>query len=494
MAEAANKEPSEGREALFVAQAARAAEKRSRSERLVSAYSESGLSVAQLSSVEADGSRRAIHPLEVKGRFITGRRVLFAVLLAIYVLAPVLHIGGHPAVHLDVDARRFYLLGGTFNAQDFWMVLMLGTGFVFTGLFITAWRGRLWCGWACPQTVFLEALYRPIERLFDGPHERRIKLANAGWTPLRVLRSTGKHAGYLLVSTLLAHVATSLFTSIPELLKMIQEGPAASPAAFAWTTAITAALYVNFGWFREQFCVVLCPYGRLQSVLHDKDSVTLYYDVPRGEPRGKIVKSGPVIGDCIDCKKCVQACPTAIDIRNGLQMECVACAQCADACDDVMVRIGRPKGLIRYTSQAELKGQPHSVLRPRLLLYAGLAALSVGALGVALVTRTPFEANVLRLRGVPYVLEEGRVRNQFEVHVVNKAPEAQDFLIQVRGPEGLDVQLATPAVHIESLEQRDVPLVLVLPQAQAKGRIDMDLIVTSQGIAKHTSIPFVGPR
>jgi cytochrome c oxidase accessory protein FixG len=471
------------------------APKLTRAERVAAAYADSGLSVAQLTSVRPDGSRYAIHPLEVKGRFITGRRVLFAVLLSLYVLAPTVHLGGHPAVHLDVEARKFYLLGGTFNAQDFWMVLLLVTGFVFTALFVTAWRGRLWCGWACPQTVFLEALYRPIERLFDGPRERRIKLTGQPWTAPRVLRAVGKHLGYLAISVALAHVATSLFTSLHDLKQMILEGPAASPVAFAWTSTLTGALYVNFGWFREQFCVVLCPYGRLQSVLHDKDSVTLYYDVARGEPRGKLVKHGAAKrGDCIDCKKCVQACPTAIDIRNGLQMECVACAQCADACDDVMSRVGRPKGLIRYTSQAELKGEPHRVLRPRLLVYAALAAIAVGTLGVSLVVRTPFEANVLRLAGVPYVLEAGGVRNQFEVHLVNKGPQAADFALSVNGPKELDVKLATPVVRIGSLEQARVPLVLYLPQEKAKGRLDLELVVGSGGVEKRSVIPFVGPR
>jgi cytochrome c oxidase accessory protein FixG len=483
--------------------------KPTRAQRIAAAYAQDGLADAQLSSVRRDGSRYAIHPLEVKGVFITGRRVLFAVLLALYVLAPVVRIGGHPAVHLDVDTRRFYLFGGTFNAQDFWLVLPLVMGFVFSVLFVTAWRGRLWCGWACPQTVFLEALYRPIERLFDGPRERRIKLANAPWTPLRVLREVGKHLSYLALSIALAHIATSLFTSIHSLEQMIIAGPAASPVAFAWTTALTLVLYGNFAWFREQFCVVMCPYGRLQSVVHDPETVTVYYDVGRGEPRGKLVKNGPAspgsedaggrlrvppVGDCVDCKKCVQACPTAIDIRNGLQMECVACAQCADACDDVMSRIGRPQGLIRYASQAELKGEGRHVVRARVLIYAALASLAFGTLGFTLVTRTPYEANVLRLAGVPYVLEGGRVRNQFEIHLVNKAPQAGDFVLKVRGPEGLDVALATAELHVESLEQARVPLVLSLPQAQAKGRIDLELLVTSGGIEKHALIPFVGPR
>lgn len=447
---------------------------------------------AQLSSIRADGGRLAIHPLEVKGRFITWRRVTFIALIAIYLLAPLVRVGGHPAVHLDVAARRFYLLGGTFNAQDFWMVLLLATGFVFSVLFVTAWRGRLWCGWACPQTVFLEGVYRPIERLFDGPATRRAKLAGQPWTAARVVRAAAKHAAYLGLSIFIAHAATALFVSLRDLRGMIVEGPATHLEAFAWTTSFTAVLYFNFGWFREQFCVVLCPYGRLQSVLHDKESVTVAYDVKRGEPRGKIATT---TGDCIDCRKCVQACPTAIDIRDGLQMECLACAQCVDACDDVMARIGKPRGLIRYASQNELAGGKRRVLRPRLLLYAALATIAVGTLTVTLLTRTPFEANVLRLRGVPFVVEGDRVRNQLEVHVVNKSPEGAQLKLEVRGPSGLEVQLSRDVVELGSLEDTRVPLVVSLPKS-FKGGTQLELVVVDakSGIERRAPVPFVAPR
>ncbi|MBK7859896.1 MAG: cytochrome c oxidase accessory protein CcoG [Archangiaceae bacterium] len=452
---------------------------------------------AQLSSIRADGGRLAIHPLEVRGRYITWRRVAFAVLIAVYLAAPVVQVGGHPAVHLDVAARRFYLMGGTFNAQDFWMVLLLATGFVFTALLVTAWRGRLWCGWGCPQTVFLEAVYRPIERLFDGPSVRRHKLKDQGWPLSRVLRSTGKHAAYLAVSVALAHVATSLFVSLHDLEGMITDGPAAHPEAFVWTTAFTAVLYFDFAWFREQFCVVLCPYGRLQSVLHDRQSITVAYDVARGEPRGKLAKAPAAPrGDCIDCKKCVQACPTAIDIRNGLQMECLACAQCIDACDEVMVHIGKPVGLIRYASQTELASGKRKVLRPRLLLYAVLATLSLGSLSFALTFRTPFEANVLRLRGVPFVIEGDRVRNQLEVHLVNKGSASGRFTLSVHGPEGLTVDLGQRELTLSSLEGARVPLVVSLPRAAAHGTVPLELTVRDEtlGAERRTTFSFVAPR
>jgi cytochrome c oxidase accessory protein FixG len=448
---------------------------------------DAGPHTPRLSSIRADGSRLPIHPLEVRGRFIRFRRATFAALIAIYLAAPLVKIGGHPAIHLDVEARRFYLLGGTFNAQDFWMVLLLAVGFVFSVLFVTAWRGRVWCGWACPQTVFLEGVYRQVERLFDGPSARRSKPR-----PLNVPRTFDKHLAWLLVSVGIAHVAAALFVSIAELAAMIREGPAAHPVAFAWTTAFTVILQFNFAWFREQFCVVLCPYGRLQSLLHDKESITVAYDSRRGEPRGKLKLAA---GACVDCRKCVAACPTAIDIRDGLQMECLACAQCVDACDEVMEKVGRPKGLIRYASMNELDGKPRRVVRPRLFIYAALAALSVGTLGVALERRTAFEAGVARLRGIPFVVEGDRVRNQFDVHLVNKAPGEARFTLALHGPEGMEVSLGSSELRLGSLENTHVPLVVSLPLSAAHGTQQLSLEVRDgEGDVRTLPVPFLGPR
>lgn len=447
---------------------------------------------SQLSSIRADGGRLAIHPLEVVGRFMTARRITFAILVGVYVAAPSIHIGGHPAVHLDVQNRRFYLLGDTFNAQDFWMVVLGLTAFMFGILFVTAWRGRLWCGWACPQTVFLEGIFRPIERWFDGPSSARIRRRGEPWTPVRVLRAVGKHLAYFAVAMALAHVATSLFVSMHDLTGMVSDGPSRHWEAFTWTAAFTLGLYFNFAWFREQFCVVMCPYGRLQSVLHDSHSITVAYDARRGEPRGKL---GATSGDCVDCNKCVQACPTAIDIRNGLQMECVACAQCIDACDDVMTRIQKPKGLIRYASQSALRGEKQKVLRPRLLLYAVLTLVSSSALVISLWQRTPFEANVLRMRGVPFVIEDGQVRNQYEVHLVNKSPSATRYRLGVTGHDALTVDFARSEVTVESLQDSRVPMVVKLPVGLAHGKVDLQLQVTdsSSGESRITSVPFIAP-
>lgn len=456
------------------------------------------LPIVSPSAIRPDGKRAAIFPLDVKGRYITARRVVFALLISVYAGGPLLTVGGHPAVHLDVAQRRFYLLGGTFNAQDFWIVLLLATTGVFALLFITAWRGRLWCGWACPQTVFLEAVFRPIERLLEGPRSRRLKLQGSPWTLGRLLRTSTKHVLYVVAAAGVAHVGLALFLSLEDLWGMVRHGPAAYPVAFGWAFAVTAVLYFNFAWFREQFCVVLCPYGRMQSVLHDQDSIVVAYDPARGEPRGPFKRDAPAgesSGHCVDCKKCVHVCPTAIDIRNGLQMECLACAQCIDVCDEVMVKVGRPKGLIRYASLNDLAGQARRVWRPRLVLYAALFVVCGLGSAWAVVGRTPFEANVLRPPGVPWVLEGPRVRNQMEIHLVNKHAQPAVFRIAAEIAITADVQLGQTQVRLDSLAGTRIPVVITVARADLKPGTELQLRIEdlASGQVRRRAVRLLAP-
>jgi cytochrome c oxidase accessory protein FixG len=449
-----------------------------------------------VSALRPDGKRVAIHTLDVRGRFIRARRVVFAALIGLYLAAPVVKVGGHPLIHLDVARRRFYLFGATFNAQDVWILVFLGAALVFSLLFVTAWRGRVWCGWACPQTVFLEALYRPLERLCDGPRARRLKLALAPFSLGRVPRLVAKHALYLAVSLLISHAALSLFLSASDLVGMVREGPARHPVAFTWAVAMTGALYFNFAWFREQFCIVLCPYGRLQSVLHDRDSIVIGYDARRGEPRGKlkVVEGTRAAGDCVDCKKCVWVCPTGIDIRKGLQMECLACAQCIDTCDEVMLKLKRPPGLIRYSSLNALAGRPARVLRPRLYVYAAAAFIAVSAAVIALAARTPFEAAVVRQPGVPWVIEGTGVRNQLEIHLTNKRGTPSRFHLAVRSSVPADVRLGQTDLELPALGDTRIPLVITVEAQRARPGLTFGLDVSDgAGGVRRQEVRFVAP-
>ncbi len=418
-------------------------------------------------ALPADGRRHAIQPADVHGRFQRARQLVFLLLIALWVALPWVRIRGNPAVFLDVETREFFLFGATFNAQDTWLLFFLLTGVGFSLVYATALAGRVWCGWACPQTVFLEGVFRRIERLVEGPREKRIRRNAGPWSAGKIARKAVTHALYLLAALLVAHVFLSYFVSIPRTFQMVRQSPGAHPEAFAWVVAMTGAFYLNFAWFREQLCVVICPYGRLQSALLDEHSLVIGYDVRRGEPRGK--KGTPGAGDCVACNRCVVVCPTGIDIRNGVQMECLACTACIDACDDVMDRLGRPRGLIRYDSQDGLSGKPRRVLRPRVWLYTAL--LVVGAVVALLATRrrTDFEATFLRLPGVPYTVEDGQVRNAVQIHVVNKRSVAETFRLEVEPADAMSVVLPLSTVSVGPLSDTRVPVFLTVPRDRFHG-------------------------
>jgi len=450
--------------------------------------------------MRADGSRVKVHPADVRGRWMTRRRLVFALLVGFYGLAPLVPVGGHPMLQFDVAHRRFYLFGQTFNAQDFWLVVLIALSFVFGLLFVTAWRGRVWCGWACPQTVFLEGIYRPIERWLEGPRERRLKALREPWTARGGDRTVAKHLLFLAVSLAIAHTAAALFVGPRELLAMIQHGPAEHRVAFGLTMGFTAVLIFNFGWFREQFCVVLCPYGRLQSVLQDRDTVTVAYDAGRGEPRGRISKGTPAargeFGDCVDCRRCVVVCPTAIDIRHGSQMECLACLQCVDACDEVMTKLQRPTGLIGLYSQRALTGGVPRTLRSRLAVYGALFLVTATALVAALALRTSFEANVLRPRGAnPFVVDGDLVRNLFEIHLVNKAPQAADFRVTVESPVPAEVVLPTPRLRLASLADARVPISVAVSREHLAAPVELVVVVeqAASGERRLRPVRFLAP-
>lgn len=453
--------------------------------------------VEAASSIRSDGSRNFVHPADVHGRFTRGRHVAFLVLIAFWVALPWIRIGGTPALFLDIERRRFFLFGATFNAQDIWLVFFLLTGLAFSLVYVTALLGRVWCGWACPQTVFLEGIYRPIERFVEGPRDKRMRRDAGPWTAERLARKAAKHALFLVASAFVAHIFLSYFVSLPKVFEMVQKRPSAHPEAFAWAMATTAVFYGNFSWFREQLCIIVCPYGRMQSVLLDDDSLVIGYDEERGEPRGKVRSGGPATGDCVDCNRCVVVCPTGIDIRNGMQLDCIACTACIDACDDVMVRLHRPRGLVRYDSQNGLRGEPKRLLRPRVYVYTAL--LLGGALAASLAFRrhTDFEANILRLAGLPYVVEQGSVRNSFEVHLINKRSRQEIFVIEPESLPGLSFVVSTRQITLDSLASTRVPIFVTNDRSSLHGDFPLHVRVRRLGAeASETRVvgaKFVGP-
>ncbi|MGJ8638478.1 MAG: cytochrome c oxidase accessory protein CcoG [Opitutaceae bacterium] len=378
-------------------------------------------------TINRDGSRNFLHPADVAGFFTTYRRIFALLLIGIYVSLPWIPINGHPAVFLDVLHRRFHLFGLTFAAQDLWMAFFFITGLGFSLFFVTSIFGRIWCGWACPQTVFLEQVFRRIERWIDGDASKRKKLDKQAWDNEKIIKRAIKHGIFLFVAALIAHLFLAYFISIPELYQWMTTNPKEHWGAFVFMAVATGIIYVNFAWFREQLCLVICPYGRLQSALIDDDSIIIGYDVDRGEPRGSAKKTD--IGDCVDCTRCVQVCPTGIDIRQGLQIECIGCANCIDACDTIMSKLNRPKGLIRYDSQSGLNGKKRRIIRPRIFIYGALMLIGATAFALSAMQLRSANMNVVRMSGAPYFLTDTGVRNQYMVRVINKTNETKTYRI-----------------------------------------------------------------
>jgi cytochrome c oxidase accessory protein FixG len=413
-------------------------------------------------SILADGHRKKIVPADVRGRFARARKIVIYALIAFAGVLPWIHVGHAPAVFIDIDHRKFFLFGATLNAQDTWLLFFALSGVGFSLVYVTALLGRAWCGWACPQTVLLEGVYRRIERLFEGSRVQHMK-RDAGASSIgRSARKIAKHALFVFVSIAIAHGVLAYFVSVPAVFRMVRHSPADHPEAFAWVFAISAALYGNFAFFREQLCVVLCPYGRLQSVLLDDDSLVVGYDKARGEPRGKKGTKGA--GDCVDCERCVVVCPTGIDIREGLQMDCIACTACIDACDDVMSRLGRDVGLIRYDSPRGLASEKRRIVRPRIILYTAMLAAGAIAATLALRARTDFEANVVRLPGAPFTIDDGTVRNGFQIHVVNKLGRREGFDVKIDAPKKATTVLAESHVELDPLAQENVVFFVTAPR------------------------------
>jgi cytochrome c oxidase accessory protein FixG len=444
-------------------------------------------------SLGTDGRRRRPYPADVTGRWVRARRVVYYGLIALWAALPWIPIGGHPAVFIDVGRRQFFLFGATFNAQDTWLLFFLVSGFGFGLLYVTTLLGRVWCGWACPQTVFIEALFRPIERLVNGPRNVALRRAKGPAGFDRVWRAAATHGLYLVAALFVAHVFLAYFVSIPQLFEIVRAKPASHPEVFVWMLGTTALFYFVFGIFREQFCVVVCPYGRLQSVLIDDDALVVGYDEKRGEPRGKAKDASR--GDCVDCGRCVVVCPTGIDIRDGLQLDCIACTACIDACDEVMDKLGRKRGLIRYDSLHGLRGEPRRILRPRVWIYTALLVVGVVVAALAVRKREPFEANVLRLPGAPYTREEGKLRNGFEIHLVNKTSSSARFEVSpAQETEGLELIVPMRDVEIEPLGSRRVPFFVTIDESRFTGSRPVVMRVTMGGASRDVSATFLGPE
>jgi len=395
-----------------------------------------------------DGSRRRIRPKLSKGRYHRARFLTAWGLILTFTLIPILRLKGKPLILLDIGKREFTFFGATFLPTDTFLLMLLLFS-IFVGIFlVTAIWGRVWCGWGCPQTVYMEFVYRPLELFIEGGRSRQIKTDKTGFSVRRMI----KHAVFFIVSAFLANTFLAYFVGWDRLLGWMTSSPAQQPLAFGVMFVTTVLMFGDFGWFREQTCIVACPYGRFQSVLLDRQSLIVGYDGGRGEPRERWRKNEErTAGDCIDCGLCVSTCPTGIDIRQGLQMECIACTQCIDACDGVMDRIGTSRGLVRYTSQAELETGTRRFMRPRMVVYSAILALMFGAFAFSLSGKQTADVTLLRGLGAPFqVLATGEVSNQIRIKIANRSPEARSYAYEIVSPEGLTMVAPENPLSVET--------------------------------------------
>lgn len=455
-----------------------------------------------VTTIAEDGSRNFLHPADVRGNFTLARQLFALVLVAIYFSLPFIPVRGNPAVFLDVLNGRFHLFGLTFASQDFFLTFFVISGMGFSLFFLTALFGRLWCGWACPHSVFLEQVFRRLERLLEGSALHQRKLDSMTWLePEKLLRRGGKLLVFLFISAVIAHFFLAYFISIPELWSWIGQGPLAHPQAFAFITIATGLIWFNFSWFREQLCLIICPYGRLQSALIDDDTMVIGYDEIRGEPRGKPRKNDDTLGDCINCYRCVQVCPTGIDIRQGLQIECIGCANCIDACNEVMDDLGRDRGLVRYDSLNGLRGEKRRFLRPRLLVYFFLLFLGVAAFTFAFSTIRPLNLEAIRMRGRPYYLtEEGTIRNQYQIRVINKQQVPVTLQVMLDSPtQNLEASGFVGGIELSPDSETVRTLVASLPAEAWEGAFEIKIQVegateTGRTFSMTQLVEFVGPN
>ena len=446
-----------------------------------------------LPTLNEDGSRHWIRPRESTGVWWARRRVVGYALIAFFVTLPHLRWMGKPLILLDVPRREFTLLGNTFLPTDtLILMLLLGSAVIAVFLF-SALFGRVWCGWGCPQTVYLEFVFRPIERLLEGGRSGSLALdkANGVMSPRRIL----KYLIYIPICLVLAHTFLAYFVGTDLLAQWIRLSPYEHPAPFLVMAVTTLLIFIDFGWFREQTCLIACPYGRWQSALIDQHSLIVAYDAVRGEPR-RAGSNRENAGDCVSCNACVVTCPTGIDIRNGLQMECVHCTQCIDACDHVMEALHKPKGLIRYASQEGLAGRASGVMRARVVIYSIALTLCLAALAVTLGTRADAEVTLLRSSSEPYRVEaDGRIANQLRVKIVNRSSVSQQYSITVDGMEGGSVIAPELPLTVGVGAQRTTSLFLLAPFATfSNGRHPVTVRVSDDhGFSRDMPFVLLGP-
>ncbi len=391
-----------------------------------------------IGTMEQSGKRKWVFPRKPKGKYTNYRELVSYFLLLVYFTIPFIKINGNPLFMFNIIDREFFIAGQPFYPQDFF-ILTLGAiaSLIFIIVFTIAY-GRIFCGWICPQTIFMESVFRKIEYLIEGDRNKQMKLDRQEWNTEKIWKRCLKWTVYAIISLVITHFMFMYIVGYQEVFNIIEAGPFANPTNFIVMILFTSAFYFVFAWFREQVCTLVCPYGRLQGVLIDKDTVNVFYDFKRGENRSKWRngedRKTAGKGDCIDCQQCVVVCPTGIDIRDGQQLECINCTACIDACDEVMVKVGLPKGLIRYATENEIENQTKFKFTGRMKGFAAILVLLVGFLVFLLYNRGDMETKFIKPMGSTFFVRDGKITNTYNYTFLNKTNEKKVVTIKVLEP------------------------------------------------------------
>ena len=395
-----------------------------------------------LATVDKEGKRIWVYPKKPKGNFTNYRMLVSYALLVFLFAGPFIRYDGQPFLLFNILERKFIIFGQVFWPQDFFL---FGVGMITMVVFIILFTivfGRIFCGWVCPQTIFMEGVFRRIEYWIEGDYMAQKKLDRQPWNKEKIIKKTSKQIIFVLISVVIMHTFMAYIIGLDEMWLIIQGGPVENTAGFVAMIVFSGLFYGVFSKLREQVCTTICPYGRLQGVLLDRESIVVAYDHERGESRSKFRKNedrqAVGKGDCIDCNQCVYVCPTGIDIRNGTQLECVNCTACIDACDSIMDRIGKPKGLVRYASESNISDKLPFQFTGRMKAYTAVLTLLVGVLIGLMLIRTDFDTTVLRTPGMMYQeREDGMITNLYQIKIINKTNFGMDVHLRLADPEGV---------------------------------------------------------
>ena len=420
----------------------------------------------RIATVDAKGKRKWVFAQKPKGHFTNMRKYVSWLFFAIFLTLPFIYVNGRPLFLFNIPEARFIIFGKVFWPQDFFIFGLAMVSFVIFIVLFTAAFGRLFCGWVCPQTVFMEMVFRKIEYAIEGDANEQRLLAKAPWDTNKIVKKTAKHIIFYLLSFIIANYFLAYIIGVKDLWKIITEPVTEHFIGLLSLMLFSGVFYAVYAFFREQVCTVVCPYGRLQGVLLDRNSLIVAYDYKRGEPRGKLKdKEAQHLGDCIDCLQCVKVCPTGIDIRNGTQLECVNCTACIDACDNIMDKVGRPRGLIRYASENGIANREKLKYTTRMKLYTALLLVLTVILSTLLITRKDVDATIMRTPGMLFQ-ERGTdsVSNLYNIKVVNKTMKNIPLTVRLERGDGKIEIIGDGTIHVKQEGQGSGSFFIILPR------------------------------